>query len=61
MMNGDQSMIEQLIVAKQEMIRDYQARADATDCAELECMLKHFAEEEARQASEMKKLLRMLE
>lgn len=61
MRNGDQSMMEQLLTVKQELIRDYQARADATECAEVERMLKHFAEEEARQASEMKELIRTLE
>lgn len=57
---NSKSLIEELLDAKQEMIRDYQMRADETDRPEVHRMLKHFAEEEARQAAEMRSLLHTL-
>lgn len=54
------STLEEVLVEKQELIRDYQTRAEHIDDAEVHRMLKHFAEAEAKQAVEIKEALRQM-
>ena len=54
------STLEEILVEKQELIRDYQTRAEHIDDENVHRMLRHFAEAEAEHAVAIKEALRSM-
>lgn len=55
--NEGKAVLEELLAERQELIRDYQMRAQAVEEPAVHRMLKHLAEADAKLASDMKEQL----